>query len=90
MIEHENFIGKVNKLMQSTEGMIEFVRAFELTIRTQGRIHKKIVKVYLRCDRDPILWKKRYSKIAHDRYYKHNLHCRESCFHNFIRCNGCL
>ena len=41
MIEHENIIGKVNKIMQSPQGMIKFIRALGLTIRIQGRIQKK-------------------------------------------------
>ena len=41
MIEHMNIIGKVNKIMQSSKGMIKFIRVLELTIIMQGRIQKK-------------------------------------------------
>ena len=88
MIEHENIIGKVNKKMQSSKGMIKFIRALELTIRIEGRLHKKNINAYLICDDLPILWKKHYSKIAHDTYYKHTQHCSESYFHDFIKRNG--
>ena len=71
MIEHESVIGKVNKIMQSSKGMIKFFRALELTIRIQGRVRKNIVNTYLKCDNIPILWKKYYLKIAHDRGYKY-------------------
>ena len=40
MIEHMNVIGKVNKIMQSSEGIINLIRALELTIRIQGRNQK--------------------------------------------------
>ena len=90
MIEHKNINGKVNKIMHSPKGMIKFIRALELTIIIQGRIQKNTVNVYLKCDGIPILWKKHYSQIVHDRYYKHNLHCRESHFHDFTKCNGCF
>ena len=66
MIEHENIIGKVNKIMQSSEGMIKFIRALELTITIQERIHKNFVNAYLKCDGIPILWKRYYSKMVHD------------------------
>ena len=80
MIEHENIIGKVNKKMQSSKGMIIFIRILELTIRIKRRIHKNIMNAYLNCDKVPILWKKHYARIRHDRYYEHKQHCRESYF----------
>ena len=46
-IEHENVIGKVNKKMQSSKGMIKFIRSLELTIRIQGRVYKIIVDAFL-------------------------------------------
>ena len=76
MIEHEKIIGKVNKILQSTKGMIKFIRALELTIRIQGKVHKNIINAYVNCDNVPILWKKHYAKIKHDRYDKHNQLCR--------------
>ena len=39
MIEHKNIIGKVNKIMQSSKGMIKFIRALELTIRILWKKH---------------------------------------------------
>ena len=85
-----NIIGKVKRIMQSCKGMIKFIRALELKIIIQGKLHENVVNVYLKCDGIPLLWKKHYSKITHDRYYKHNQHCRESHFHDFTNCNGCL
>ena len=58
MIEHENITGKVNKMKQSSKGMIKFIRALELTNRMKGRNHKNIVNSYLKCDNVPIIWKK--------------------------------
>ena len=90
MIEHKNIIGKVDKIMQSAKEMIKFIRALELTIIIQERIHKNIVNAYVNCDNVPILWKKHYARIRHDRYDKHNQHCRESHFLDFTKCNGCF
>ena len=81
-----NIIGKVNKIMQTSEGMIKINRALDFKIIIQVRIHKSLVNASLNCDGILILWRKHYSKIAHDRYYKHNQHCRESHFHDFTNC----
>ena len=90
MIQHENIIGKVNKILEWFKGLIKFIRALELTIRIQGRVHKNIVNVYSKSDGIPILWKKHYLKITHDRYYKHNQRRRMRYVHDFTRCNGCF
>ena len=76
--------------MQSSEGMIKFIRALEVAIRIQGRIDKSFVNAYLKCDNIPILWKKHYSKIVHDKCCKHNQNCSESRFLDFTKCNGCF
>ena len=89
MIEHENIIGKVNKILQSSKGIIKFISALELIIRIQGKICKNVVNAYAICDNVPIIWKKHYVKIRHDRYGKHNQLCRENHFHNFANFNGC-
>ena len=68
IIEHENIIGKVNKIMQSSKGMNETIKALELTIRIEGRIHKNTVNAYMNCDKVQILWKRQYARIGHDRY----------------------
>ena len=34
----------------------------------------------MNCDNVPIIWRKHYARIRHDRYYEHNQHCRESYF----------
>ena len=34
----------------------------------------------MNCDNVPILWKKPYKTIGHDRFYKRCQHCRESYF----------
>ena len=70
--------------------MIKVFRALELKIRLQGRIQKNIVNAYLNRDGIPMLWKMLYSNIAHDSFYKHNQHCRESYFHDFTKTNGCF
>ena len=67
MIERDNIVGGVNKVMQLSKGMYNFIRPLELTIIMQGRIHKNLVNAYLKCDNTPIFWKKYFLKIAHDR-----------------------
>ena len=69
MIEQGNINGKVNKIMQSSKETIKFIRALELTIRIQGRIHKNLVDAHLNCDGIPILWKMHNSKTADDRFF---------------------
>ena len=43
IIEHENNIRK-SKKMHSSKGFINIIRALELTLRIQGRIHKNYSK----------------------------------------------
>ena len=50
MIEYENIIGKVNKIMQTCKGMIKFIRILELTTRIKGRFHKLIMSAYMNRD----------------------------------------
>ena len=69
--------------------MIKFIRALDLTIRIQGRIHKSIVNAYLKCDGIPILWKKTLLKKSHDEVYKYNQPCMRYV-HDFTSCNGCF
>ena len=90
LIEHENIIGKVNKIRQSSKGMIKFIRALELTIRIRGRIHKNKINAYLKCAGIPIIWRKHYLKMAHDEGYKYNQHCRMRYVHDFTCCKGCF
>ena len=90
MIEHENIIGKVNKIVQSPKGMVKFIRALGLTIGIQGRIHENNVNAYLNCDGIPTLWKKHYLKMVYDEGYKYNQHCRMRYVHDFTGCNGCF
>ena len=76
--------------MQSSKGMIKFIRALKLTNRMQGRIHKNIVNAYIKCDGIPIIWKKHDLKIVHDEGYKYNQHCCMRYIHDFTSCNGCF
>ena len=66
-IERYNFIGELNKKMQSSKGMCKFIGVIELKIRIQGRFYKNDTYAYLRCAKIPISWRKYYKKIANDR-----------------------
>ena len=59
-----NIIGGINKIMQSTKGMCKFIRIIELKIKIQGRINNNIIKIYLRSENIPILWKFFFVRIA--------------------------
>ena len=75
-IERYNVIGDLNKIMQSSKGMIEFIGVFELKIRVKGRIYKDVLYLYLECENIPILWKKIYENCK--RWTK-MLHSQLSC-----------
>ena len=62
-----NIIGGVNKIMQSSKGLCEFIRIIELKIIIQGRIYNNIINIYLRSEKIPILSKKFCVKIANKR-----------------------
>ena len=76
--------------MQSSKGMIIFIRVIKLKIVIKGRIYKNGLNVILGCSNIPILWKKHYLKMVHDEGYKQNQHCPERHFHDFNSCKGCF
>ena len=71
-----NIIGNLNKIMQSSKGMNDFIRVIQLKTIIQGRFYKNCLITYLRSSIIPILWKKHYLKMTHDEGYKHNQLCR--------------
>ena len=58
IIERYNIIGELNKIVQSSKGMIEFIRVIGLKIIVKGRTYKDVLYHYLECENNPILWKK--------------------------------
>ena len=56
--ERYNIIGELNKMMQSPEGMIKFIRRIELKIIIKGRFYKDKIYHFLQCENNPISWKK--------------------------------
>ena len=57
-IEGYNNIGELTEVIQSSKGMIKFVRIIEIKIVIKGRIYKDVLDHYLECENNPILWKK--------------------------------
>ena len=80
IIERYNIIEELNKVMQSSKGMIKFVRRSELKIVIKGKIFKDVLDHFLKCENNPILWKKFLMKIVNDRPKKFIQHCRERHF----------
>ena len=54
MIERDNIIGQVNKTLQSSKGLCNFIRALELTTIIPGKIYENVVNAYLKSDNVPI------------------------------------
>ena len=57
-IERYNNIRELNKTMQSSNGMIKFIRVIELKTIIKGRIYKDILDHFLEGENVPVLWKK--------------------------------
>ena len=57
-IERYYIIGELNKKMQSSKGMIKFIRVIELKVIIKERIYKDILDHFLECENNPFLWKK--------------------------------
>ena len=52
----------------------------EVKIVIKGVVCEIILNLFLKSENVPILWRKHYSKISYDKYYKHNQDCRERHF----------
>ena len=53
-IERYNIIGELNKLMQLSNGMINFIRVIELKIIIEERIYNNVLDLYLEGENKPI------------------------------------
>ena len=82
-IERYNNIGELNKIMQSSKGMIKLITIFELKIIIKGRIYKDVLDLYLKSEVIPILWIKFFMKIENNSSKGFIQHCRERHFCNF-------
>ena len=94
IIERYNFIGELNKIMQSSGGMIKLIRIIELKIVIKKRLYKHVLDLDLKSENNPTLWKKFIMKTSNDRDNLYNRpkgyiqHCREKHFHNFNDCRS--
>ena len=58
-INSYNIIGELNKIMQSSEGMIELIRVIQVKIIIESRIPNNVsLDFRLEIENSPILWKK--------------------------------
>ena len=73
--------------MQSFKGLNKLIRTIELKYTINGVVYKKILDLYLKSEKKPILWKQHIMKIANDRDDRYNRpkrsnqHCREMHFY---------
>ena len=94
IIERYNFIGELNKIMQSSKSMIKIIRIIELKVVIKRRFYKHVLDFQLKSETNPILWKKFIMKISNDRDNLYNRPkgftqlCREKHFHNFNDCRS--
>ena len=78
-IDRYNIIGEVNKIMQSSKGMIKFIRVVQVKVILEGKFYKNIKDIYFKSGCMPILWKKFYIKITNDRNDKAKRFIQNCC-----------
>ena len=61
-IERYNIIGELNKVMQSSKGMIKLIRIIEMKYIIKGRLYKVVLHHYLESEDNPVLWKKTFQE----------------------------
>ena len=57
LIERYNIIGELNKIMQSSKGMIKLIGTIEIKVIIKSRIYENVLNLHLECEKNPILWK---------------------------------
>ena len=65
-IDGYNNIGELNKIMQSSNGMIRLVKVIQVKISINGKFCNNIMDIFFKSGCMPILWRKFYVKILND------------------------
>ena len=57
-IERYNITGELNKILQSSKAMINFIRIIQVKTIIEGRIYNIIMNIYFKSGNMPIIWRK--------------------------------
>ena len=71
-IDRYNIIGELNKIMQSSRGMIKLIRIIHVKIIIEGKICNNIMDIYFKTGCMPVLWRKFYVSDINKRYNLYN------------------
>ena len=82
MIECYNFIGEVDQIMQTSKGMLKFIRIIELKIIIEGVKNENVLNLHLKSENIPIIWKKIFIKFTNNRNNQFIQGRRERLFYN--------
>ena len=86
-IERYNIIGELNKIMQSSKGMIKLIRVIHVKIIIEREIYNIIMNIYFKSGSMPILWRKFYVKTVNERenlYNRPNVLIQHGCEKAFL------
>ena len=67
-------------MLQTSQGSRKPMKIIEVKIVIKKVARGNTLNFFFKSENIPILWKKLYSKISYDKYYKHNQDCREKHF----------
>ena len=83
-INSYNFLGELNKIMQSSKGMIKLIRVIQVKIIIECRISSIVsLDFRLEIENNPILWKKIFFRIVKSRQRRFIQNCCENHYYQF-------
>ena len=77
-----NIIGELNKIMQSSKGMIKLIRVIQVKIIIES-IKIESVDFRLEIENNPILWKKIFMRIVKSRQRRFIRNCCDKHYYQF-------
>ena len=86
-IDRYNIIGEMNKKMQSSKGMIKFIKVIQVKIIIEGKIYNNIIDICFKSGCMPMFWKKFYIKIINERNDKAQRFLQNCCEKNYCHFN---
>ena len=72
IINSYNLIGELNKMMQSSKGMVKLIRVIQVKIIIKGKIWSNKMDISFRTGSMPILWRKSYVIVVNNRSNLYN------------------